>query len=245
VVSESFAKRYWPGENPLGRHFKFALSERTVVGVVGDVKVRGLERQSEPQVYIPHRQVEDGAIIFYAPKDLVIRASVEPEALLPSVRRIVRQADPELPISDVRPLQAVVDADLGPRVAQIRVLSVFAALALALAGLGIYGLLSYAVSQRIPEIGLRVALGARPASILRMVVGDGARLALAGGVLGLLLAYAAGRSMQALLAGVRPADPATFLAGLGLAAVMTLAGSLLPALRALSVDPTVALRAEG
>lgn len=244
VVSESFARRYWPGRDPIGERFRMAFAERSVVGVVGDIKVRGLERQSEPQVYLPHRQVADASLIGYAPKDLVIRASVEPASLIASLRRIVRKADPQLAISDVRTLEDIVDADIGPRLAQVRVLSVFAGLSLLLAGLGIHGLLSYAVSERIPEIGLRLALGAQPGSILRMVLGDGARLALIGGGLGLPLGYAAGRTIQALLAGVTPGDPATFAAGLALALLMTLTGSLAPALRALRVDPTVALRSE-
>ncbi len=244
VVSESFARRYWPGRDPLGERFKVASEERSVVGVVGDIKVRGLERQSEPQVYVPDRQVKDGWLIGYAPKDLVIRSSIEPAALLASVRRIVKKADPELPISDVRTLQEILEADTGPRLAQIRVLAVFAALSLSLAGLGIYGLLSYAVSQRIPEIGLRLALGAPPSSIWKMILRDGTRLAAAGSALGLFLAYAAGRSMEALLAGVEPGDPVAFAGGLLLALLATLVGSLVPALRALRVDPTVALRAE-
>jgi putative ABC transport system permease protein len=179
----------------------------------------------------------------YAPKDLVIRSSIEPQALLPSVRRIVKQADPELPISDVRTLEEILDSDTSPRRVQIRVLSAFTGLALLLAGLGIYGLLSYAVSQRIPEIGVRLALGARPSSILRMVLADGARLAGLGALLGLGLAYVAARTMEALLAGITPGDPVTFAAALSLATFTTLVGCLVPALRAVRVDPTVALRA--
>jgi len=244
VVSASLARRYWPDRDPIGERFKIAFAERTVVGVVGDIKVRGLERLSEPQVYLPDRQVKDGWLSGYAPKDLVIRSSVEPQALLGSVRRIVKQADAELPISDVRTLEDILDSDTSPRRVQIRVLSAFAGLSLLLAGLGIYGLLSYAVSQRIPEIGIRLALGARPSSILKMVLADGARLAAIGALLGLGLAYAAGRTMEALLAGVTPGDPMTFAAAFGLASLTTLLGCLVPALRAVRVDPTVALRAE-
>jgi predicted permease len=244
VVSASFAERYWPGEDPLGRRFGMAFFERSVVGVVGDVRVRGLERESEPQVYLPHRQVRDDSLAFYVPKDLVIRATADPESLLPAVRRIVQTADPEVPISDVQTLQAVVDADSGPRLAQARVLAVFGALALGLAGLGIYGLLAYAVSQRVPEIGVRLALGASAASVLRLVVGDGARLLAAGGLVGLGLAYAAGRSLEALLFGVTPTDAPVFAAALGLVAAAALAGSLVPALRAVRIDPVRALRAD-
>jgi predicted permease len=244
VVSQSLARRHWPDRDPIGERFTIAFSERTIVGVVGDVKVRGLERLSEPQVYLPHGQVKDGWMMGYAPKDLVIRSTVEPQALLAAVRRIVKQADPELPISDVRTLQDILDSDTSPRQVQIRVLSAFAGLSLLLAGLGIYGLLSYAVSQRIPEIGVRLALGARPSSILKMVLGDGVRLLAIGALLGLGLAYAAGRTLEALLAGVPASDPLTFAAALGLALVTTLVGCLVPALRAVRVDPTVALRSE-
>ena len=244
VVSEAFARRYWPGRDPIGERFKMAFAERTVVGVVGDVKVRGLERESEPQAYMPHRQVPDGWLMGYTPKDLVIRSSGEPAALLASVRRIVRKADPELPISDVRTLEEIVDSDTAPRLTQIRVLSVFAGLSLLLTAIGIHGLLSYAVSERIPELGLRLALGAPRSSVLKLVLGDSARLVAAGGVFGLLLAYAAGRAMETLLFGVTPADLASYAAGAGIVAAMTLTGSLTPAMRALRVDPTIALRAE-
>jgi predicted permease len=244
VVSESFAREHWPGQDPLGRRFAFAFSERTVVGVVGDIRVRGLERPSEPQVYLPYGQVPDGGLVFYTPKELVVRASQDPISLAAAVRGILRRADPELPIAGVRPLSAVLDDETAPRRTQLLVLSTFAAVALLLAGLGIHGLLSYAVSQRVPEIGLRLALGATPRGILGMVVGDGLAASLRGAVIGVGLAYLAGRGMQALLFGVPPGDIASSLAGVALAVLMTLTGSLLPALRALRVDPTVALRAD-
>jgi len=244
LVSESFVRRYWPGDDPLGRRFQFGFQERTVVGVVGDVRFRGLERTSEPQVYLPYKQVPDGAIGFYAPKDLVIHSSSDPEPLLPAVRRIIQNTDPELPVSDVRLLADVVDAETAPRRTQIRVLGVFAVISLLLAGIGIHGLLSFAVSQRTSEIGLRMALGARSGDILTLVLRQGALLAATGAVLGLLLAYAAGRAMEALLAGVKPGDLVTFLTASALAFLMTLSGSLLPALRAVRVDPTTAIRTE-
>jgi hypothetical protein len=243
-VSESFARRTWPGQDALGRRFLFASAERTVVGVVGDIRVRGLERASEPQVYLPSKQVPDGAIIGYVPKHLVLRASSDPMALVGSVREIVRGADPQLPVSNVRLLSDIVAGETAPRRIQVRVLAGFAATALLLAAIGLHGLLSFAVSARAQEIGVRLALGARSSHILSMVLGDALRMAAAGLALGLVLAYAAGRAMQALLAGVPPADGATFLAAAVLAAVMTLAGSLVPAVRALLVDPLIAMRAE-
>jgi putative ABC transport system permease protein len=245
VVSESFARRHWPGQDPIGRRFELAFAERTVVGVVGDVRVRGLERASEPQVYLSYRQVADGSIIGYTPRDLVIRASGgDPRGLLPSVRAIVRRVDPLQPISDVQMLSDLVEGETAPRRIQVRVLAAFAASAVLLAAVGLHGLLSFAVSSRLQEIGVRIALGARSADILSMVLREGVRMAALGLALGLALAYAAGRGMEALLAGVRPGDSATFLAATGLAALMTLAGSLVPAVRAVRVDPMTVMRAE-
>jgi predicted permease len=245
VVSDSFAKRYWPGQNPIGRHFKFALSDRTVVGVVADVRVRGLERVSEPQVYLPYRQMKDGSLLPYAPRDLAIRVtSGNPAMLMPTISRIVHEADPEQPISNVRTLQDVVQAKTGARFVQVRIIAVFAGLALLLAGIGIHGLLSYAVSNRATEIAVRVALGAQPRDILHVVLRSSVLLAGGGVALGMALAYAAGRAMQALLFGIAPGDLATFACAAGVCLLMTIAGSLVPSLRALRVDPIVAIRAE-
>jgi predicted permease len=244
VVSESLARRYWPGQNPLGRHFNFALFDRTIVGVVGDIHVRGIERNSEPQVYLPYQQGPDVALIFYESQDLVIHASGNPRLLLPAVRRIIHEADPEQPISDVRTLAEIVQDDTAPRALQVRIIGAFAALAFLLAGLGIHGLLSFTVSTRSSEIAVRIALGAQPRNILRLVLQDSFVLATAGVVLGVALAYVAGRAMQALLAGIAPADAATFLVAAGLCFLMTLAGSLVPSLRALRVDAITAIRSE-
>jgi predicted permease len=243
VVSESFARRYWPGQSPLGRHFKFAFVDRTIVGVAGDIHVRGIERNSEPQVYLSYQQ-QDGYLVFYAPKDLVIRTSGNPRLLVPAVRRIIQEADPEQPISDVRTLAEIVQDDTAPRALQVRIIGAFAALAFLLAGLGIHGLLTFTVSARANEIAVRIALGAQPRNILRIVLRESILLASAGVVLGVALAYAAARAMQALLAGIAPGDAATFLAAAGLCFLMTLAGSLAPSLRALRVDPITAIRAE-
>jgi putative ABC transport system permease protein len=247
VISESFIKRYWPDETPasvLGRHFTFALRDRVVVGVVRDVRMRGLEREAEPQVYLSSKQVEDDSIIGYVPRGLVVRASTPPEALTPAIRAIVQRVDPALPITEVAAMTELVERDTASRLAQLRVLGAFAAIAFALAGIGIHGLLSFAVSQRTQEIGVRMALGAQPGDILSMVTRRSAMLAIAGVLPGIALSYAAGRSMEALLAGVKPADAITLAAVVTLSVLMTLLGSVAPTLRALRVDPLTALRAE-
>ncbi len=244
VVSEAFAKRFWPGEDPLGKRFTAALEERVVVGVVSDVRVRGLERESEPQVYLPHMQVKDGWLAFYAPKDLVVRTSGEPMALVPALRRIVQSVDPQQPLSNVLPLEEVVSAQTSPRRVQLLLIGIFATLAFVLAGIGIYGLLSFAVSNRRQEIGVRLAMGATPRSILSIILREGAALALGGAALGVALAYVAGRSLEALLVGVTPADIPTFAGALAIVLVVALLGSGVPAWRAARVDPASAMRAE-
>jgi ABC-type antimicrobial peptide transport system permease subunit len=215
-----------------------------IVGVAGNVLMRGLERRAEPQVYLPFRQVADGNIIGYIPRALVVRTTTPPETLAPSVRAIIVQIDPTLPVSDVATMADIVERDTASRSAQVRVLAAFAAIAFVLAGIGIHGLLSFSVSQRAQEIGVRMALGAQSGDILRMIVRRSVTLALAGVIPGVVLAYLAGRSMEALLAGVTPADAPTMFAAVGLSVLMTIVGSLLPTLRALRVDPITALRAE-
>ena len=242
VVSESFAQRYWPGKDPIGRRFNVALADRVVVGVVADVRVRGLEGPSEPQVYLSYRQVMDNWFPFYMPKDLVVLSSLPLDQLVPAVRRIIHEADPQQPLSDVRPMTDIVEGETASRGLQVRVLAGFALIAVLLAAIGIHGVLSFAVSQRTPEIGVRIALGARRTDILAMVMRQGAVLVGAGLVPGLLLAYAAARALESLLIGVKPSDPVTFLTAVVLTAAMAFAGTLVPTLRAVRVDPLRAIR---
>ena len=244
VVSASFVERYWPGQDPIGKTFQHRGRTRVVVGVVGDVKVRGLERNSEPQIYLPPQQVPDRMPGTFDPRDLVIRHSTQPETLMTAVREIVRAADPEQPISDVRTLEDVLAGDTAARRGQLQVLGALAAVAVLLSAVGIYGLLAYTVSQRSQEIGVRLALGADPSRVGRMIFSDGMRLALFGVVPGALAAYAAGRSMSTLLFGVAPSDTATFAAAIALTLLMVFAGSLVPALRAVRVSPMSVLRTE-
>ena len=243
LISQSFVERYWPKENPLGRHIDIGNHDRIVIGVVGDVRVRGLERSSEPQVYVSWRQPDDVST-WYAPKDLVVRTTRDPNSMVAPLRRIVHHADPSQPVSDVQLLTDIVEAETAPRRAQLAVLGAFGSVALLLAAVGIHGLLAFAVSSRTQEIGVRIALGAQRRDIFGMTLGEGFRLAAIGIATGTALAYAAGHLLESLLAGVRPWDPGVMAAALSLALAMTAAGSLLPAIRAVRVDPTTAMRAE-
>lgn len=244
VVSESFAKRHWPNQDPIGKRFKIAFNERTVVGVAGDVRVRGLERPSEPQVYLPYQQVDDGSIIGYIPKDLVVRTAAGAGNLLPRIREIVKSADPEQPISGVRAMSEIVAEETASRVTQLRLLGALTVIALLIAGLGIHGLLTFTVSKRSQELGVRRALGAQGGAIVGLVLREGLALALIGIVIGVAVAYAAARGMSALLLGVRPEDPLTIAVAVALCLATAMAGCLRPALRAARVDPLTALRAE-
>ena len=244
LVSESFVRTHWPGQDAIGRQFEMGGIQRTIVGVVGDVRFRGLERtDNEPQVYLPYLQVPDGQM-FYAPKDLLVRFSTAFATLAPAIRAIVKRIDPQLPVTDVRLFTDVVDLETAPRTAQVRVLGGFAALALILAAIGIHGMLAFAVSSRAREIGVRIALGAGARDILSTIVGRGLLSASIGVVIGVPLAFATGRALRALLAGVGPADGITYVAAIALCLAMAAAGSLIPALRALRVDPIRAIRAE-
>ena len=244
VVSESFAKRMWPNGNAVGQQFTIVSKPRTVVGVVGDVRVRGLERPSEPQVYLPATQLPDTMLVFYSPKDLVIRSSVPAATLLPAVRRIIAAVDPEQPISDVRMLTEIVAEQTSSRVTQLRLLGALAVIALVIAGVGIHGLLAFAVSQRSRELGVRRALGEQAGSILGRVLREGLVLAVVGVAIGVFVAYLAARAMGALLAGVQPGDPLTIAGAATLCFVTAVAGCIRPAVRAASVDPITVLRGE-
>jgi len=243
VISQSLSERLWSGQDPIGRQMIMGNINWTVVGVVGNVAVRGLEESSLPQDYFPSDQVPQ-ALAFYAPKDLVIRGSMDPLTLAPALRKIIHEANPEQAISDVQLLQEIVSSQTATRRAQLRVLGAFAGIAFLLAAVGIHGLLSFAVTTRMREIGVRMALGAARANVLCMFLREGFVLGAAGIALALPLAYAAARGMTSLLFGVRPDDPLIYAAAALLALVMTLTGSLRPAMRAATVDPAIAIGVE-
>ena len=244
VISETFAERHWPGADALDKTFQTRGQTRTVVGVVGDIRVRGLERTSEPQLYIPSAQAPDNIGGLYVPKDLLVRSTRTDPGLVSAIREIVGRVDPQQPVSDVRMLSEVLQDQTVTRRAQIRILGALALLALLLAGVGIHGLLAFTVAQRDREIGVRLALGANPRLVARMIVGEGVRMALFGVLPGVLLAYAAARAMSALLFGVRPDDPLTIGVAAGVCFFTAATACIGPALRASRINPMTALRSD-
>jgi ABC-type antimicrobial peptide transport system permease subunit len=195
-------------------------------------------------MYLPAAQAPKGLPGGFDPKELVIRHSGQGNALVSAVRQIVRTIDAEQPIAEVRTMEDVIAGETASRRGQLQVLGVFAVVAILLSAVGIYGLLAYTVSQRSQEIAVRLALGADPARVGRMILADGMRLALFGIVPGVLGAYAAARGMSALLFGVAPSDPATFATAVGVSLLTVFAGTLVPAWRAVRLTPMSVLRAE-
>jgi putative ABC transport system permease protein len=243
IIDEEFARRYWPGEDPVGKRVRFGAGagapSLTVVGVVGRVKMEGLKTDSaRVQGYLPYLQFPTRGL------GVVVRSAQEPERLTAAVRRAVLSVDAEQPVYNVRTLAEVRAASYAPETFNLTLLSVFACVALVLAAVGLYGVMSYAVEQRTREIGVRMALGARAADVLRMVARQGMKLALAGLALGLAGALVLTRVMQSLLFGVTATDPLTFVCVSLLLAAVALLACLVPARRATKVDPMAALRYE-
>jgi putative ABC transport system permease protein len=238
VVDEELARAFWGDEDPIGRRVVGWGGERTVVGVVRHVKTYGIAAASRQELYVPHAQRP------FQRMHVVARISGEPLLLVSAIRREIAGLDPNLPISGVRSMQDVVDATAaGPRLAAVLSGS-FAALAVLLALLGIYGVTAYVVTQRSREIGVRIALGATPRAVMRLVVGQGLRLAGASLVVGLLAALAASRVLRSHVYGVSPTDVPTYaLVPIGLLVVAAL-GSSLPALRAARISPAEVLTDE-
>ena len=238
LINETLARRYFAGRSPVARRLRTQSVTREIVGVVSDVRLNGLEQNLEPAIYVP---LEQNPWLLLS---LVVRSAGEPEAVAAGVRRAILEVDSEQPVADVRSMQQVVDDSLIVRRLSTWMMGAFALLALALAGVGIYGLVSYSVAQRTHEIGLRVALGASAGDVLRMVTGRSLAIAGVGIAIGLPAALAASRLLGGLLFGVGAMDPLVFvLVPLVLAAIAALAGYL-PARRALRIQPTTALRYE-
>jgi putative ABC transport system permease protein len=241
IVSEGFARLHWHGEDPVGKRVSYRGSKPMwmhVVGVANDTKHYGLDQDARPEVYMPYRQQPRNSM------NIVLHSSVDATSLIAAAREVVRRADPDLALYNVMTMQARLERSLWVRRTYSWLFGVFAALALALAVAGIYGVVSYAVTQRTREIGIRMALGANPGQVLGGVLREGMLLAGIGAALGIVGALVSTRLLESLLAGVSPHDPWAFVAvsiGLALAA---LAANFIPARRAASVDPMRALRFE-
>jgi putative ABC transport system permease protein len=240
IVSESLAHKYWPGESPLGKRIKVDMMDDPplceIVGVVGDVRDHSLEDEVHPTVYWPHPELP------FSDMSVVIRADGDTDALYAPLRAAVRDLDPDLPMGEMRSMDGWMADSLARSRFTTLLLAVFGAVAFALATVGIYGVLSYAVALRTTEIGVRMALGAGRASIIRMVLRDGLRLSVAGLAIGLVAALLLNRFVASLLFDVTGTDVATYAAASLLFLAVSVVACAVPARRALAVDPIVALR---
>ncbi|NOT07301.1 MAG: ABC transporter permease [Gemmatimonadales bacterium] len=241
LVSETTAKRFWPGEEPIGRPVGvgqggFWGDTAYVVGVVGDVRFGTIDGELQPEVFLPYYQSPNGRMMLF------VKTQGDPLSIAGPVRRVLRELAPEMPIYDIRTLPSrAADAISYARSSTI-LLVIFGAVALALATIGTYGVVSFAVTQRTREIGIRVALGASRVDVTRLVVGQGLAIALIGGTAGLAGAFVATRLLRSQLYGVEPSDPATFVAIGAMLTAAVLVASWIPARRATGIHPTEALR---
>ena len=242
LISKSMAEQFWPKEDPIGKHLTltfFRDTRREVVGIVGDVKQDGLEVDRPIETVYGPVAKNPGPWM-----SLVVRTAGKPASLVSAVTGAVREVDREQPVVDVATMEEILGNSFSQRRFTMLLLAAFAGLALLLAAIGIYGVLSYAVRRRVQEIGIRVALGAQQADVLRLVVGQGLRLTLAGLAIGVVIALGLTRLLTGMLFSVKPTDPLTFVAVAALLCSIALLACYLPARRATRVDPVVALRYE-
>ena len=244
IISETMARRYWPGEEAIGkrlatRRIRSDADWIQVIGVVKDVRQFELNAEPRPQMYISYRQPS-----FFAAEDLVVKTDVEPASMAAAVRKAVWEIDKDQPISNIKTMEEILADSIARQRFSMLLLGLFAGVALLLAAVGIYGVMSYSVAQRTHEIGIRMALGAQTGAVLKLAVGYGLKLVVAGVLIGLVAAFVLTRLMSTLLFGVTPTDPMTFaLISLLLVGVAAVA-SYIPARRATKVDPLIALRYE-
>jgi putative ABC transport system permease protein len=246
VINETLSRHIWPGQNPIGKRIKPGYPEvdeewREVIGVVSDIKLNGVERDTSMQTYVPFSQVPGSSF------GLIVRTQGNPLATLGSVQQAIHTVDKDLPIYSIWTMDQLLRNSLSRRKLTLVLLGSFAMLALLLAAVGIYGVISYTVRQRTHELGIRLALGARASDVLKMILGEGMRLTLIGIALGLGGAYALTKyleSLSTLLYGVRATDPLTFAGTALILLIVALVACFLPARRATKVDPLKALRYE-
>jgi putative ABC transport system permease protein len=246
VINRTMAERFWPGQESLGKRFKVGSSDSpnpwfVVVGIVGDVRQSSLDQVLKPEMYVSHLQDRR---FFAIPRDLVVRTVGDPLAMAAAVRAEIWKLDKDLPLYRALTMEQMLSASVAGQRFNMLLLTVFAALALLLAAVGIYGLMSYATAQRTREIGVRLALGARASDVLRLVMKQGLILTISGVAAGLAGAFALTRVMTGLLFGVSATDPVTFTLIAALLTLVALLACWIPARRATKVDPMVALRCE-
>jgi len=239
VINQKVAEDIWPGQDPVGRHITILGDKQLeVVGIVGNVLHNGLSEPVQFESYLPFAQTPSSYV------GLAIRSNGDQAALFSAVRNMVAELDPELPVHDMRPMAQVVAETLATRRLTLWLVGAFGVLALVLSFVGIYGVMSYAVTERVHEIGVRTALGAQRRDIFGLFIGSGMRLAGIGLVVGAAAAFLATRAMTSLLFGVSASDPITYIAIAAILALAAFAACYVPARRALAVDPIVALRYE-
>jgi len=242
LIGETFAKRYWPDEDPIGKkitvQFMGQHKTREIVGVIGDVRHTGLDSEPRPELFLPHLQEPYGSMTY------IVRTGIDPNSLLPAVKKEVWALSKTQPFSSTATMEQLISRSLGERRFSLLFLLTFATIALALAGVGIYGLISFNTSQRTHEIGVRMAMGAQAADIFKLVIGQGLVLTLIGVGLGLVAAFALTRYLTSLLFNVSATDPLTFVSVSVLLIGVALLACYIPARRAVKVDPMIALRYE-
>jgi putative ABC transport system permease protein len=246
IVNQSFVHEHFSKGNLLGQQISLGKTPCEIVGVVGDVKSY-LDQPVPPTTFVPGSQASyDTSRIFegWYPRSIVVHSSMDPLSLSRSVRDAIAAVDPVVPTGALRSMDQVLSRSLALQDFMMLLLSLFAGLALVLASVGIYGVISYAVAQRTREIGVRMALGARPADVLRLILGEGLKLVLVGAALGIVLALIATRFLTTMIYGVSATDPLIFASVITLLVAVSLSACYVPARRAMRVDPIVALRYE-
>ena len=240
MINDILAARLWPGQDPIGRRLRvgFEKEPREVIGVVGSIKQMALDAQTRPAMYMPHAQAANNRLT------VLVRTTGEPLAMAAAVREQVRAIDKDVPVTHVQTMETVLGASVAQARFSMLLVALFAALALILSTVGIYGVMAYSVSRRAHEIGVRMALGAGAAQVLKLVLKHGMSLAVAGIGVGLLGAFAVTRLMASLLFGISAKDPLTFASGAAFLTVVALIACYIPARRATKVDPLIALRNE-